>query len=309
VQLRIFTEPQQGATYDDLLAVAQATERLGFDAFFRSDHYLAIGDGPGTPGSTDAWLTLAALARETSRIRLGTLVSPATFRLPGPLAISVAQVDAMSGGRVELGLGAGWYAEEHLAYAIPFPPVGERFERLEEQLAIVSGLWATEVGSTFSYAGRHHTVADSPALPKPVQRPGPPIIVGGGGTKLTPRLAALYASEFNAFRLLDVYLEQCTRVRAACEAIGRDPASMKYSGALVVCCGEDEAEFERRAAAIGRQPDELRRNGACGVIDEVVGVLQRWRNAGADRVYLQILDLADLDHLELIAAEVAPHVT
>jgi alkanesulfonate monooxygenase SsuD/methylene tetrahydromethanopterin reductase-like flavin-dependent oxidoreductase (luciferase family) len=133
--------------------------------------------------------------------------------------------------------------------------------------------------------------------------------VGGGGTKRTPRLAAIYAAEFNAFRPLDVYLEQCARVRAACEAIGRDPASLKYSGALVVCCGEDESEFQRRAAAIGREPDELRKNGACGVVDEVIGFLQRWRDAAADRVYLQVLDLADLDHLELIATAVAPHVT
>jgi F420-dependent oxidoreductase-like protein len=306
VQLRIFTEPQQGASYGDLLAVAQATERLGFDAFFRSDHYVVMGDHDGRPGPTDAWMTLAGLARETSRIRLGTLVTPVTFRYPGPLAITVAQVDAMSGGRVELGLGAGWYEREHDAYAIPFPPLGERFERLEEQLAIVTGLWATEVGATFSYSGQHYSVTESPALPKPVQRPGPPVIVGGGGTNRTPRLAATYAAEYNAaFRPLQVFVDQSARVRAACEAIGRDPASIVCSAALVVCCGEDEADFTRRAAAIGREPDELRRNGACGLVDEVVAVLQRWRDAGAQRVYLQVLDLSDLEHLELVAAEVA----
>ena len=310
MQLRIFTEPQQGATYDDLLAVAQATERLGFDAFFRSDHYLSMGSGDGQPGPTDAWLTLAALARETSRIRLGTLVSSATFRHPGPLAVSVAQVDQMSGGRVELGLGAGWYGAEHDAYAIPFPPLGERFERLEEQLAIVTGLWATEVGSTFSFAGEHYRITDSPALPKPVQQPRPPIIVGGGGPKRTPRLAATYAAEYNAaFRALEVFVDQSARVRAACEPLGRDPASLSYSAALVLCCGEDEAEFEHRAAAIGREPAELRENGACGLVDEVIEVLQRWREAGADRIYLQVLDLADLDHLELVAAAVAPQVS
>jgi F420-dependent oxidoreductase-like protein len=309
VQLRIFTEPQQGASYDELLAVAQATERLGFDAFFRSDHYLVMGDHDGQPGPTDAWVTLAGLARETTRIRLGTLVTAATFRQPGPLAIAVAQVDEMSGGRVELGLGAGWYEREHEAYGIPFPPLAERFERLEEQLAIVTGLWATEVGAAFSYSGRHYTVTDSPALPKPAQRPGPPVIVGGGGQKRTPRLAATYAAEYNAaFRALPVFVDQSARVRAACEAIGRDPASIVYSAALVVCCGEDEAAFTRRAAAIGREPDELRQNGACGLVDEVVEVLSRWRDAGAQRVYLQVLDLSDLEHLELVAAEVAPRL-
>src|SRR5690348_8080502 len=151
--LRIFTEPQEGASYDTLLKVAKATEDLGFDAFFRSDHYVAIMGGDGLPGPTDAWLTLAGLARETSRIRLGTLVTPATFRLPGPLAISVAQVDAMSGGRVELGLGAGWYDGEHRAYGVPFPPMPERFDRFAEQVEIVDGLLTTPPGRTYSFAG------------------------------------------------------------------------------------------------------------------------------------------------------------
>ncbi|WP_447646153.1 LLM class flavin-dependent oxidoreductase [Nocardioides zeae] len=146
MDLRIFTEPQQGATYDDLLAVAQETERLGFDAFFRSDHYLHMS-GDGLPGPTDAWTTLAGLARETSTIRLGTLMTSATFRHPGVLAIQVAQVDQMSGGRVELGLGAGWFEGEHAAYGIPFPDTRERFDRYAEQLEIVTGLWATPEGS------------------------------------------------------------------------------------------------------------------------------------------------------------------
>jgi F420-dependent oxidoreductase-like protein len=309
VQLRIFTEPQQGASYDDLLAVAQTAERLGFDAFFRSDHYLVMGGSDGLPGPTDAWVTLAGLARETSRLRLGTLVTSATFRLPGPLAISVAEIDQMSGGRVELGLGAGWYEAEHRAYAVPFPPLGERFERLEEQLAIITGLWTTPVGECFSFAGRHYQVEDSPGLPKPIQQPRPPVIVGGHGPARTPRLAATYADEFNlAFPALEEFTEQCARVRAACEAIGRDPTSLTYSSALVICCGADEGEFERRAAAIGREPAELRQNGAAGTADEVIATLARWRDAGAERMYLQVLDLSDLDHLELVAAEVAPHL-
>ena len=197
MKLRIFTEPQQGADYQTLRAVALATEELGFDAFFRSDHYLAMGGGSGLPGPTDSWATLAALAVETSRIRLGTLVSAATFRLPGPLAITVAQVDQMSGGRVEFGLGTGWFEAEHTAYGIPFPPLGERFGRLEEQLAIITGLWGTEVGETFSFEGTYYQLTDSPALPKPAQRPRPPVLLGGAGARRTPRLAARFADEFN----------------------------------------------------------------------------------------------------------------
>src|SRR5580693_8238443 len=182
MEFRVFVEPQQGADYADQLAVAQSAEQLGFAAFFRSDHYLAMSGG-GLPGPTDSWVTLGAIARETAGIRLGTLVSSATFRYPGPLAIAVAQVDAMSGGRVELGLGAGWFEREHQAYGIPFPSLSERFERLEEQLSIITGLWDTEVGSTFTFVGQHYQVSDSPGLPKPRQSPHPPVIIGGGGPK------------------------------------------------------------------------------------------------------------------------------
>src|SRR5580704_17131770 len=197
MRLRIFTEPQQGADYATLLRVAKATEDLGFDAFFRSDHYLKMGKVSGLPGPTDAWITLAGLAVETERIKLGTLMRPATFRFPGPLAISVAQVDQMSGGRVDFGFGAGWFDAEHAAYALPFPALGERFERYEEQLAIITGLWGVPDGEKFQFSGKHYPVTDSPGLPKPPQRPGPPVIIGGGGAKRTPRLAARYAAEFN----------------------------------------------------------------------------------------------------------------
>jgi F420-dependent oxidoreductase-like protein len=309
VRLRIFTEPQQGATYDQLLAVARLTEELGFDAFFRSDHYFRIGEGSPGPGSTDAWLTLAALGRETERIRLGTLVTPVTFRLPGVLAIQVAQADAMSGGRVELGMGAGWYDREHEAFGIPFPPTKDRFEMLEEQLAIVDGMWTTPAGESFTFAGEHYQVIDSPALPKPAQRPRPPIILGGWGTKRTPRLAARFADEFNLpFPPVSYYREGCDHVRAACETAGRDPATMRFTAALVACVGRDDAEFERRAGAIGHKPEDLRANAAGGLPGEVVERIQEFAAAGAETVYLQILDLDDHDHLRLIAAEVAPHV-
>jgi F420-dependent oxidoreductase-like protein len=304
--LRIFTEPQQGASYGDLLAVAVRAETLGYGAFFRSDHFLAMGGDDGLPGPTDAWVTLGGIARETSTIRLGTLVTSMTFRLPGPLAISVAQVDDMSNGRVELGLGAGWYQQEHEAYGIPFPALGERFDRLEEQLEIITGMWSTPVGETFESPGGHYPITNSPALPKPVQSPVP-IVIGGGGPKRTPALAARFATEFNTpFVPIDFFTEQCNRVRAACTSIDRDPATMSFSAALVTCVGADEAEIEKRAAAIGREPDELRQNGAAGTPDEVAATLRRWAEAGAERIYLQVLDLADLDQLDLIATEVAP---
>ena len=308
VRVRLFVEPQQGATYDQLLAVAREAEACGFDGFFRSDHYLTMG-GDGLPGPTDAWVTLAGLARDTDRLRLGTLLTAATFRLPGPLAISVAEVDAMSGGRVELGLGAGWYAEEHAAYGIPFPDVGERFDRLEEQWAIVTGLWSTPVGERFSFAGRHYRIDDSPALPKPVQHPHPPLIAGGGGGVRTPRIAARYADEFNrAFRSVDETAAQFERVREACTAEGRDPASLRYSAAQVVCLGADEAEFAQRAAAIRREPDELRANGVAGTPAEGLERCAAFAEIGADTLYLQVLDLADLDHVRFIAAELLAHL-
>ena len=307
VSLRIFTEPQFGATYDDQLAVVREAEALGYDAFFRSDHYLTMGPGLGEPGPTDAWITLAGLARETERIRLGTLVTAATFRLPGPLAISVAQVDAMSGGRVELGLGSGWFEQEHAAYGIPFPALGERFERLGEQLAIVTGLWTTPPGERFTWAGTHYQLTDSPALPKPVQSPRPPVIIGGSGKVRTPRLTARYAAEFNhAFPALDAIAPVRARIEAACEAMRRDPSTLTFSAALVVACGEDEDAFRRRAAAIGRDPEELRKNGAAGTVGEVTERLAGFAEAGAERLYLQVLDLSDLDHLRLLATDVAP---
>lgn len=305
MDFRVFVEPQQGATYDQQLAVARAAESLGYSAFFRSDHYVAMS-GDGLPGPTDSWVTLAGIARETSSIRLGTLVTSATFRHPGPLAISVAQVDAMSDGRVELGIGAGWFEAEHRAYAIPFPPLGERFERLTEQLEIITGLMSTPSGETFDYSGRHYTVAESPALPKPVQRPHPPIIIGGHGATRTPALAARFAAEFNVpFAPLDVVATQFGRVRAAAEKAGRDPDDITYSASFVVCAGRDDAEIRRRARAISREVAELRNNTPLvGTPAEIVDRLGPFIDAGVQRVYLQVLDLADLDHVELFANEV-----
>jgi F420-dependent oxidoreductase-like protein len=308
MDLRIFVEPQQGASYHDQLAVARTAEECGFGAFFRSDHYLAMG-GDGLPGPTDSWVTLAGLARETGTIRLGTLVTAATFRLPGSLAIQVAQVDTMSSGRVELGLGTGWFEGEHDAYGIPFPSVGERFDRLEEQLEIITGLWSTPVGERFSYQGKHYRLRDSPGLPKPLQL-ALPLIVGGMGARRTPELAARHAAEFNvAFRSTDDVRRQFARVREACEAAGRDPAGMIWSNALTVAVGRDAREATRRATAIGRDPEQLRATGLGGTPAEAVETLGRYAEAGSQRVYLQVMDLSDLGHLHLLAEQVMPQLS
>jgi F420-dependent oxidoreductase-like protein len=309
MELRIFVEPQQGASYETLLAAAQTSEKAGFDAFFRSDHYLKMGSVSGAPGPTDTWVTMAGLARETKTIKLGTLVTSATFRHPGPLAVSVAQVDQMSGGRVELGLGAGWYEAEHDAFGIPFHTLGERFDRFEDQLAILKGLWAPEISyeNPFSYSGKHHSVTNAPGLPKPAGNL--PIIIGGGGAKKTPRLAATYAAEFNApFRSAESAKELFAAVRIACEKAERNPQSMIMSAALVSAFGNTSAEVERRAKAIGREVGELRENGLCGSAKEMADKLSTFRMAGATRAYVQILDLSDLAHIEELGAELLPLV-
>lgn len=304
MRLRAFIEPQLGATYADQLAFALAAERLGFDAFFRSDHFLSFTTDP-LPGPTDAWTTLAGLARETSTIRLGTLVTSVTFRQPGILAVQVAQVDEMSGGRVEFGLGAGWFEREHTAYGVPFPP--NRFDLLEEQLEVITGLWATPAGETYSFHGRHYDVVDSPALPKPVQHPVP-VIVGGKGPARTPALAARFATEFNMpFPVaLDDVATAFARADAACEAIGRDPATLRHTLALTIAVGATEREAERRAASSGRELERLRETGIAGTVDEVIERM-RWAAAqGVETLYVQFLDLHDLEHLELAGRELIP---
>ena len=309
MQLRVMTEPQQGATYAELLAAAQESEALGFDAFFRSDHLMRIGETDPGPGSTEAWATLAGLARDTSTIRLGTMVSSATFRLPGMLALTVATVDAMSGGRVELGLGGGWYEAEHTAFGVPLPPVGERFDRLEEQLRILTGVWTTPPGESFSFDGTHYTLSGHPALPRPVQQPGPPLIVGGKGPRRTPDLAARFADEFNVppFSSLEEAGTAIGRVRAACEAAGRDPGSLVLSAVQTLAVAGSHAELERRAAAWGGL-DLLRTLGLAGTVEEVLDKIGRYRDLGVTRLYLQVPDLHDLDQLRLVAREVLPHL-
>jgi F420-dependent oxidoreductase-like protein len=310
MELRIMVEPQQGASYDDQLRVAQRAEKLGFAAFIRSDHLLRMGGGDPGSGPTDSWVTLAGLARETSRIRLGTLMTSATFRLPGLLAVQVAEVDVMSGGRVELGFGAGWFQAEHEAYGVPFPGVEERFDRFEEQLAIITGLWRTAEGERFSYKGRYYQLEDCPALPRPAQRPHPPVIIGGSGLRRTPELAATYADEFNApFMAVEKAREQIERVRAACVKAGRDASSMVYSVAAALGVGEDEAQARRRAEVNGSDFAELRAGpGLVGTVGEVIERLKVYEAMGVSRFYLQFNDLQDLDQLDLVAGHVMPKV-
>ncbi len=305
MEFTVFTEPQQGFSYDDQLAFAQTAERTGFDAFFRSDHYMRMGPGDPMPGPTDAWTTLAGLARETSSIRLGTLVSSATHRHPAILAIQVAQVDAMSGGRVEFGLGTGWFEAEHRALGIPFP--AKRFGPFAEQLAIVTGLWRTPVGETFSFDGEFYTLVEAPGLPKPVQE-RMPVVIGGTGSKRTPELAAHHATEFNiGFQPEDVIAAAFDRVRAACEGIGRDPATLKLSVALPTIAGASEAELARRAESIGRTLAEARgSDDIVGTPEQIAEKVARLRDLGAQRVHFQLLDLRDVEHVELLGTEVLP---
>ncbi|MGC4893957.1 LLM class F420-dependent oxidoreductase [Micromonospora sp. DT31] len=312
MRVTIFTEPHRGADYADQLRFARLVEETGFDGFFRADHYQAMGDEPALPGPTDAWLTLAALARETSRIRLGTLVTSATFRLPGPLAVMVAQVDQMSGGRVELGIGAGWYEREHTAYGIPFPAVSERFDRLAEQLEIITGLWRTPPGETYSFTGEHYRLVDAPALPKPVQQPGPPVIVGGRGPKRTPELAARHADEFNMpFKSVAETAAAYERVREACDRTGRAASGrppLTLSAGVVVAIGRTDAEAERRAAPLHVTSALPPEDPVVGSPAQLVDRLGEFAAIGATRVHLRLIDFDDLDHVELIAAEVLPQL-
>jgi alkanesulfonate monooxygenase SsuD/methylene tetrahydromethanopterin reductase-like flavin-dependent oxidoreductase (luciferase family) len=306
--LRIFTEPQQGASYDQLLAAARTAEQCGFDAFFRSDHYLKMGSATGLPAYTDAWITLAGLARDTTTIRLGTLVTPVTLRPVGTFPVIVSQVDHMSQGRIEVGLGAGWYREEHDAYGVDFPDGAARYDLLEDQLAILHGVWSAEPGETFVREGLTCTVSLQADALRPMQKPHPPLVMGGRAGPRGSRLAAKYADEFNvAFKSSQEMKSVHDSVRSRCDQEGRDPGSIVWSVALVLCCGATEQELARRAGVIGRDIDELRQNGLAGSPAELVDKIATYAKAGAERFYLQVLDLSDMDQLRLVAEEVLPH--
>jgi F420-dependent oxidoreductase-like protein len=309
MDLRIFTEPQQGLAFADLLAAAKATREHGFSAFFRSDHLMVMGDRSGLPGPSETFVTLGALAAQVPDIRFGVLVTSATFRSPGLLSIAAATVDDISGGRLDLGLGAGWYESEHTAYGVDFgASFGNRFDRLTEQLEILTGLWETPVGERFTYHGDHWTLLDSPALPKPVNG-RMPLVIGGHGPKRTPRLAARYADDFNvSFSDLETSVAQFERVREACRAIDRDPAELVYSVAQTIWVGRDHDEVERRARGLGGPLGKPGAGVILGTPDEVVAEMERFEQAGVERMYLQVLDPTDLEHLELIGTQVRPRV-
>jgi F420-dependent oxidoreductase-like protein len=317
MRLRVLMEPRHGAKYGQVLALAQATEDAGFDAFFRSDHYLGIDAGDPSYAPTDSWATLAGLAVQTSRVRLGTLMTASTFRLPGPLAMTVATVDAMSGGRVELGIGAAWYEREHRSFGIPFPAVGERFDRLEEQLSVLVGLWSTPRGGQFTFHGKHYRLdecASFPELPQPREdhgtgcRAGPPIIIGGAGKRRTPELAARFAAEFNS-GFGDGIAERFANFRRICTELGRDPATVRLSTTLPVCCGATRGEAERRAAALGAPGARMLRQGVVGVPGDVLRHLDEISAAGVDTVYFHLYDITDVGHVHLLGSEVLARVS
>ena len=302
MRLRVLLEPHHGATYKQILALAQAAEEGGFDAFFRSDHYLGIDADDTTYQPTDSWTTLAGLAVQTSSVRIGTLVNASTFRLPGQLAVEVATVDQMSGGRAELGIGAAWYEREHQYFGIPFPSLGERFDRLEEQLAILTGLWRTKPGERFSFDGKFYQLQDCTSIPRPAARPK--IIIGGAGPKRTPTLAAKYADEFNGALGMDVR-ERFENFRRICEdVVGRDPAEVRLSGTLPVCIGSSPDDLERRKESLGAPGARLLAAGVTGTAGDVIRAIEDLAAQGADTVYFHVYGPGDVEHIRLLGSEV-----
>lgn len=287
---------------------------MGFEALFSSDHYLSVG--PEEPGSNDAWTLLGALAARTERLRLGTMVSPVTFRLPTVLAKAATTVDRISGGRVELGIGAGWWEEEHRTHGFPFPPTPERFEMLEEQLEIVHGLWSRDV---FSFESRHYAIEACRFVPKPVQRPHPPIIVGGKGGPRIAGLVAVWADEFNRVGgTPEEVREAFERVRGAVAVAGRPQEEVTTSFMTWVFVGRTEREWRARVEVAHRMDptagpfdvylENLSRDCLVGTVDRVVERMNGYAAAGVQRFVLNHELFDDLDHLELLAEEVLPRV-
>ena len=319
VRFALMIEPQQGLTYAEQVAIVQRAEAVGFESFFRSDHYQSF-PGPSGEPTTDAWAVLAGLARETSTITLGTLVSPVTFRTAGNLAKVVTTVDEMSGGRVEFGLGAGWNDVEHRQLGLPFPPIGERADMLEEHLMALLGLWGEHDG--WAFRGRHVMIAGAQFYPKPVARPGRPtlpngasrprLLAGGGGSARSIRIAARYVDEFNLSSASpDLAAAKFAELTAACEAIGRDPASIARSVMAGVLIGRDEAEVTRRKQALmsefgdesggedwfdAREPRWI-----LGTPDQARAMVARFEAAGAQRIMLQDFLPRDLEMISLMA--------
>ena len=308
VRFAVMIEGQEGVTWDEWVAIAQACERLGFEALFRSDHYSSI-DEVGGRGSLDAWGTLCALAAVTSELRLGTLVSPATFRHPSVLARNAVTADQVSGGRVELGIGTGWHEREHRAHGFAFPAMRTRMDRLAEQLEIIHGSWAD---GPFDFAGEHWSLEQLDARPKPVQDPLP-VVMGGAAGPRGAALAARWAAEYNVVHASPADAAAAgQRLDAACERAGRDPATLCHSLMQTVVIGADEDDMRARAARLAeweREPPDvegLRRDRIAGTPAEVIARLREYEAAGIGRVMIQHLLHGDVEALELIAAEVAP---
>jgi F420-dependent oxidoreductase-like protein len=308
MRFAVMIEGQEDVSWDDWVAIARACERLGFETLFRSDHYGSV-EGVEERGSLDAWATLSALAAVTSRLRLGTLVSPATFRHPSVLAKNAVTADHVSGGRVELGLGTGWNEREHRAYGFRFPPMRERMDRLAEQLELVTRSWQD---GAFSFAGEHWSVENLDARPKPVQSPLP-LLMGGDAKPRGAALAARYAAEYNVIQPSPEDAGAAReRLAAACRDAGRDPATLRFSMMHALLIGADEADLQARAdrfAEWSPEPvalDELRRDWIAGTPDEIVARLREYEAVGVERVMLQHLLHRDEAALELFASEVMP---
>jgi F420-dependent oxidoreductase-like protein len=313
--MRVMLEGQEGASYEDILRVARTSEKLGFGGIFRSDHWLPIM-ADRQVDATDAWATLAGLARDTTRIRFGPLVSPMTFRHPSELAKVAATVDQMSSGRLEVGFGAGWYEAEHTTYGLPFPPLKERFDRLEDSLEVCTALWSDAELATVN--GGYYRIDHAPGRPKPVQRPFP-VIVGGKGARRTPDLTARFAAEYNTGGTVQDWIERRARVVAACQSLGRDPDSLVYSWMTATVVGRTEAdawqEAERRFHHAGRSGDvsawvaDQQANGMLfGSAEQAAERLSAALAAGASRWYLQIVPTPSDELLQMIATEIAPRI-
>ena len=279
--------------------MARAGEAAGFDAFFRSDHYLGTDPDNGEHRPTDSWTTLGGLARDTGRIRLGTLVTASTFRRPGQLAMAVASVDEMSGGRIELGIGAAWYEAEHERYGIPFPPLKVRYDRLAEQLEILHGLWGGTQGEPYSFEGAHFVLRGATSFPRLVQSPHPPIVLGGSGPRRTPLLAAGFADELNT-GTREGFVERVAAARRHCEELGRDPASLGLSTTVPVCCAETAEAARRKADVLGGGLERLLVRGVVGTPDDLAGRLEELAELGIDTVYFHCFDAQDLDQVSLL---------
>jgi F420-dependent oxidoreductase-like protein len=314
MELCLMVEGQEGVTWSQWVALARTCEAHGVPKLFRSDHYLNLA-GVADRGSLDAWGTVCALAAVTSTLRLGTLVSPATFRHPSELAKLATTADRISDGRIELGLGAGWHDREHAAYGFPYPPLGARMDVLEEQLQVVIGNWTGTEAHPFSFTGQHYSLSELNAEPKPVQLPHPPIVIGGSGGRRSCRLAARYANEYNTVSPTpEEVVERRGRLAEACEAEGRP--MLPFSVMTCVLAGADEAELSERVGRLERQmgaeAGSIRRNPhhgwIIGTIPEVAEQLRALAEAGVERVFCQHFLHDDLDGVALIGERLAPLV-